>query len=300
MDIDRLASFVRVAEAGSLSAAGAALGVPQPTLTRHIAELEASLGARLLHRTGRGVVPTEAGRLALERARAMLAEAERMRAEVTAEQRSPSGPVSLAMLASVAEYLVPPLFARVRAEFPGIRVRVREGFSTQVEAWLAAGEVDLGIFNTTHRQGAGAGADRLGSSRLVRAGTAGAALAPTEPLRSLEGRALILPAAGNNIRRAVEEACARLGFGLRVIFELDSVRSIRDLAAAGVGWTVLPEHAVRDQVAAGRLRAALLRDPVLRQQIVLAPTRRRPSSPAVLAVLRLAREVSRGAARLAD
>lgn len=293
MDLARLMSFVRVIEAGSLSSAGASLGVSQPTLTRHLAELEQTLGAPLLHRTGRGVVPTEAGQRALARARSILAEAERMRAEVASERRSPSGPVSLGMLASVAEALIPTLVPRIQASFPGIRLRVREGFSVQVEAWLATGEVDLGVFNTARAVRAGAAAENLLSSTLVLIGPPDARLGTSEPLRSLNGRDLILPATGNNIRRSVEDACARIGFAPNVVFELDSVNSIRRLVSAGVGWSVLPEHAVVEQMGAGKLKAAKLREPHLVQHILLAPTKRRQPSSAVQAVMRLVRDVAR-------
>nr|WP_302474460.1 LysR substrate-binding domain-containing protein [Roseococcus sp. MDT2-1-1] len=271
------------------------LGVSQPTLTRHLGELEQSLGAPLLHRTGRGVVLTEAGRRALTRARSALLEIERMRAEVTSERQSPSGPVSLGMLASVAERLIPALVLQVQASFPDIRLRVREGFSAQVEAWLASGEVDLGIFNTARAARRGA-FEPLFSSPLLLVGPPNAQLNSVEPLRVLEGRGLILPATGNNIRRTVEEACARIHVMPQVIFELDSIHSIRRLVAAGVGWSLLPEHAVIEQAANGQLKVARIREPALIQHILLAPTRRWQPSSAAKAVMRIVREVGRAVA----
>lgn len=73
-----LALFVRVAETGSFSRAGRELGYAQPTVSRMIGGLEARLGVKLLLRTTRQVVPTEAGLLLLDRARALLTDVEDM------------------------------------------------------------------------------------------------------------------------------------------------------------------------------------------------------------------------------
>lgn len=73
-----LALFVRVAETGSFSRAGRELGYAQPTVSRMIGGLEARLGVKLLLRTTRQVVPTEAGTMLLERARGVLADVEDM------------------------------------------------------------------------------------------------------------------------------------------------------------------------------------------------------------------------------
>ncbi len=64
--------FVRVVETGSFSKAALALGTTQPTATKAVAEAERHLGARLLHRSTRGVTPTEAGALYYERCKAIL------------------------------------------------------------------------------------------------------------------------------------------------------------------------------------------------------------------------------------
>ncbi len=91
MDLRQLRYFVAIAEAGSLSAAADGLGVAQSALSRHLAGLEHGLGARLFDRGRRGVSPTGAGALLLGRARAILAEIEATRAELTAGRGSCAG-----------------------------------------------------------------------------------------------------------------------------------------------------------------------------------------------------------------
>lgn len=287
MELERLRSFLRVAEAGSLTRACAAANTAQSTLTRHIAELERELGGRLFHRTGRGVVLTELGELVLPRFRWMVAEMDQVAADLRARSRSPTGLVTLGMLASVAELILPTLLGRVRAQFPGIRIRVQEGFSVQVEEWLARGEVDIGVFNTTRRRGP-EGARRLFEAILALVGPAGGEpLSPEVPAEALAGRDLILPGPANNVRRLVQESCARRDIELNVVLELDSVRAIKALVAAGLGWTVLPEHAVAVEVKERRLQAARLVRPRLSQTIVIAATRQRPPGLAAREIERL-------------
>ena len=76
MDLKQLESFVRVAELGSFTRAGIALGVQQPLLSRHVRQLEVELRQNLLDRNGRGVTLTEAGRVLLEHAKGILHQVE--------------------------------------------------------------------------------------------------------------------------------------------------------------------------------------------------------------------------------
>ncbi|MEV4259484.1 LysR family transcriptional regulator, partial [Spirillospora sp. NPDC049652] len=74
MEIRLLGYVVAIAEEGSVSAAARRLHLTQPTLSRQLRDLERELGTRLFEREGRGLVPTEAGRALLRRARVILAE----------------------------------------------------------------------------------------------------------------------------------------------------------------------------------------------------------------------------------
>ena len=75
--MDRIAAvqlFIRVAETGSFSRAAEELGITQPTATKAVAAIEQRLGARLLHRSTRGVTTTEAGQLYYERCKTIARE----------------------------------------------------------------------------------------------------------------------------------------------------------------------------------------------------------------------------------
>src|SRR5262245_60445739 len=108
-----LRAFASVAEHGSLTRSAAALGVAQSMLSRQISALEADAGARLFHRTGRGVVLTELGARLLPRAKAMLEDAEALLSDLRDELTSPVGTVDLAVVPA-ARPLVAQLVARLR------------------------------------------------------------------------------------------------------------------------------------------------------------------------------------------
>ena len=98
--LDRLTGmevFTKVASAGSLSAAGRAMGISQTMVTKHIAALEARLGVKLFHRTTRRLSITEAGRNYLETSERILSDIEAADSAVAADRFEPTG-ISTAMM----------------------------------------------------------------------------------------------------------------------------------------------------------------------------------------------------------
>lgn len=118
-------SFVAVLDAGSVMGAARALHAQQPTLSRHIAELESQLDAPLFERTGRGVVPTAAALAIADAARAMQAAAERLSGALAASQHDAAhGTVRVTTSQVAAAWLLPPVLAALQQAEPGIAVEV--------------------------------------------------------------------------------------------------------------------------------------------------------------------------------
>ena len=115
-------SFLAVAETGSLSAAARVLGLSQPTLGRHIADLEVSLGLPLFTRAPRGLVPTEAALDLLPHAQAMRDAAARLHLAAAGREASLSGAVRLTASRIVSHYILPPMLAGLRRAEPGIEI----------------------------------------------------------------------------------------------------------------------------------------------------------------------------------
>jgi LysR family transcriptional regulator, nitrogen assimilation regulatory protein len=147
MDFISLRTFVSAAELGSLSRAATSLGMAQSALSRQITALEAELGGRLFLRTGRGMQLTELGLSMAPRARALLSDAEVMAQEAQSLSSTPRGQVNVGIIPYLAHPLTSQLYSAVHQQFPGIRLRLYEGYSGEIEDWLSAGKIDMGLSN---------------------------------------------------------------------------------------------------------------------------------------------------------
>ena len=141
-DWNLIKSFVAVAETGSLSAAARRLAASQPTLGRHIGELEAALGVTLFRRGRRGYELTEAGSTLYERGRAVSEQANAFSLLALGSVEAIEGTVRIAASEVVAAFVLPGMMARLGEEEPGIEVEIVA--SNQVENLLRR-DADIAI-----------------------------------------------------------------------------------------------------------------------------------------------------------
>lgn len=117
-------SFLAALEHGSLLAAARHLRASQPTIGRHIAELESQLGCVLFERTGRGLLPTEMARQLAEAARAMEKSAHQLARAAAGQEDDAAGTVRISASQPVACYLLPPVLAQMRLALPQVQVEL--------------------------------------------------------------------------------------------------------------------------------------------------------------------------------
>ena len=117
-------SFLAVLEKGSLLAASRHLQLSQPTIGRHVAELESQLGLVLFDRNGRGLLPTEAAYHLAESARIMQSGADQLARNVMGADLGASGTVRITASQPVSCYVLPPLLAQMRLSLPDIQVEL--------------------------------------------------------------------------------------------------------------------------------------------------------------------------------
>ncbi|MGZ5872580.1 MAG: LysR family transcriptional regulator [Bradyrhizobium sp.] len=125
--LDRLTGlevFAKVASAGSLSAAGRAMGMSQTMVTKHIAALETRLGVKLFHRTTRRLSITEAGRNYLEASERILAEIEAANASVAADRVEPRGLLRLSAPVAFGTRQIAALLAEFTARHPLVTIEL--------------------------------------------------------------------------------------------------------------------------------------------------------------------------------
>jgi len=117
-------SFLAALDHGSLLGAARALGTTQPTVGRHIAELEAQLDVVLFERTGRGLLATEAALRLAGPARAMEAGAHQLARQASDAEEGISGTVRLSASQPVACFVLPPILAQMRLTLPEVQVEL--------------------------------------------------------------------------------------------------------------------------------------------------------------------------------
>lgn len=281
MDLRRLSYFVEACDRGSLTAASLAIDVAQPALSRQIRELEREMGVELLHRTGRGVTPTYAGRALLDGARRLLAESERLREDVRALAGATGGEAVIGMPPTVGRVLTVPLTRAIAARHPDLSLRIMEGFSgTMLEA-LQAGRIDLAILYENPRI-ALVIAEPIVEEELVVVGAAcdtRLAEDATPDLAQIATYPLVLPSAHHSLRQFVVRRAQEQGVRLPVQFEIDSLDSMLALVAEGLALTILPAVAVARDANRERLRTRQIAGGLSRQLLIATAARRPGGMP---------------------
>lgn len=296
MDLRQLRALVTVAEAGSVTRAAQLLHVVQPSISRQIASLERELGVHLFERTPDGMRPTPDCELLLVRARRILAELERARAEIRPEDADVAGIVTVGLLGSVERLLAGPLVAAVAAQHPGIELRLATAYSGHLQEWLDAGDLDMSLlYNLTTTQSVRV--HPLLRDQLWAVAPTDAGLTADEPidLSTVLEQPFIMPVAGaHGLRLLLDEAVVACGAEPRIAAQANTMSLQTELVCAGHGWTILPAAGIAHDVAAGRLCAAPISDPEIVRSVGLALPRTGATPAAVRSVaaelLRLVRD----------
>ncbi len=291
-DLSRLNIFISVAKSGSLKAASMALGIPQPAISRQIARLEADCKGRLFDRTGRGMVLTELGARTLPLVERVLSEADLLTESINNTGGEPFGDVRIGILPSLYRYVAVPLFFKMRERHSGIRLQFFEGSSGQIDNWLVAGMLDLGL---PYRYGPSTApeGEPIISADSCLIGSAGDWLTskPTVPFSALNELPLILPSAPSGVRSTLDKLARKQGIKLNIVVEADSTQLQATITALGGAYTVLPRLAVTDALNRGELQAAQIIEPTIVRHITLALTSAHPPSHATRTVATELRKV---------
>lgn len=270
MDLRQLKTFRAVAELGSLSKAADRLHVAQPALSRQIKLLEHDLKTPLFTRHGRGMVPTEAGRLLFEKTTGLVRRLEQAREDVLAVAGVPAGRVVVGLVPTVSAALSARIAREVIDRYPGIALRLVDAYGGFLVDWLHRGEIDLALVygpaRSLHLEIEAMRSDALFAVAAPDAGLAGQA---SVTLTWLAAQPLVLPSAPHGLRLLLEARLAEAGLAPLVRVEADSWTALINVVSAGVGLTVLPRYAIADRLAAGQLLAVPI-VPQLTRELVLA------------------------------
>ncbi len=242
LELRHLRYLLAVTEHANFTRAAEDLHISQPTLSQQIKQLERTVGAQLLDRTGRTVRLTDAGQIYVHHARRVLrdlAAAERAVLDVADLSR---GHLRLAFTPTFTTYLIGPLAAELHTRHPGITLDVREMTQDHIEAGLLADELDLGIaFHRPHLPGITPTALFTETLTLV-IGTGRPGDGGQEPLpvRDLADRQLALLSGDFATRGHIDAYFTTHAVQPRIAVEANSIQVLTEIVRATTLATVLP------------------------------------------------------------
>lgn len=248
MNTEQLRAFIAVAEQGHLTDAAKRLGLAQPTLSRQLQALERELAVRLLVRTPRGMLLSDAGAHFLTHAREALEALRAGTTELDELSQNPRGTVALGTLPTVGAYLMPTLLQAFHKRHPAVRLRLAEGLPERLEDGVASGELDLAVLNLPVRRGELV-AQKLWQEDLVlvvpRGHPLGQTRRPVALATIIKEPVVVIPGAAGAL--AIAAACEERGVEPRITVETDNPESARRMVERGLGVALLPALMAREK-----------------------------------------------------
>ena len=261
LDVTRLRVLVAVARHGSVTAAAHALNYAQPSVSHHLARLEAETGTKLVQRAGRGIRLTDAGRLLAERGAEVIGRLDAAENELAVYSGLRTGRLRLAAFPSALGTIVPAAAALLHSQHPTVDLRLSEAEPPEALRMLRAGYVDVALIFRHEPEGeADLAAEIPGAREQVLL---------TEPVELILPVALdtqpVIPAAVTEVwpadlarfsghrwiagcdrcREHLLRQCAAAGFTPKIAFTTDDFVAVQALVAARLGVTLLPALALR-------------------------------------------------------
>lgn len=240
--------FLAVVEEGAITRAAERLHMSQPPLTVRLKTLEAELGVELLHRHGRGVEPTAAGRVFAERARRLLAEVHSTAEAVQSVGHGIRGHLTIAVGSSVAPSLLANLVGQLSSQAPEVSLTITDHNDAAVLDRVTHGEADAGLLHLTPLEAA-AHARTLETAVAAREPLVAvlredhpAAATERADLSVLTGEPLIAPsrASAPGLHAQVLATWRANGGDDERVRETDSTTTMLALVEAGLGMTIMP------------------------------------------------------------
>jgi molybdate transport repressor ModE-like protein len=278
LDLARLRVLAAVARTGSITAAARELHYSQPSVSHHIARLEAETGAKLLQRVGRGVRLTQTGQLLAERAMEIIGRVDSAAAELSAHVGLNAGKVRLAGFSSAMSTLVPAAAAALATTHPGLELNLTDTHPPEALRLLRAGNVDVAVifrFDESVPEEDGIRLQHLLDDPTY--------LVTPEPSGSLVTHRDSRWIAGcQRCRGHLLDLCARDGFTPNIAYSTDDMVAMQAMVVAGLGVTTIPGLALRAHRAAG-IHAT--RIPASTRHVYAATYGEPPDPPATTALL---------------
>jgi LysR family transcriptional regulator, hydrogen peroxide-inducible genes activator len=253
MNLRDLRYFVALADTKHFGKAAERSYVSQPTLSAQIKKLENYLGVQLIERQPRRVTLTESGAKILPLARRVLQESDEIISLARNEHDPLSGKLKLALIPTIGPYLLPLVTRKLRKQLPQLKLMLYEYQTQPLLERLRSGEIEIGIL-ALPVQLDGLEVAELYDEAFTVALPNNHALSkrPAIKLDDLNGETVLLLEDGHCLRDQALDVCNRVDVKESDDYRATSLETLRQMVAAGLGITLLPELATRGPFGSGQ------------------------------------------------
>jgi DNA-binding transcriptional LysR family regulator len=295
-DLTTLRLFVAAVDTGSLTAGAERLDISLAAASKRIAELEAHVGAPLLERSKRGVVPTDSGLTLMPHAVEMVSRLEQLALAMGDVKRGTGGHLRLWANTSAFGGFLPGLLARYAQAHPGVVFDLEDAISEDAVRAVARGTAELAVIGeNTPAEGLQTlvcHVDELvlmlpASHALVAAARDGSTV-PAVPLHTLLGHDLVAFGRSTSLTRQLAAAAEAAHRPLRIRAQVRSFDAMARMVSAGLGLAVLPREGALPYVRALGMVLAPISGMRCERRLLLAMRERDLLTPAAQAFVRMA------------
>jgi LysR family nitrogen assimilation transcriptional regulator len=292
LDLKQMRYFEAVVRHKSFSQAALKLFIAQPALGFQVRKLEEELGVQLLIRNTRGVEPTEAGLLFLEKAKKILGEVELAKREMADLSGPLRGRISIGITPTIASILALPLLERCRKDLPMVTINLVEDLGSVMTEWLLLDRLDMALaFSVPPTLGLSAKTLVEDHAYFICKAEPGAQTMKPISFEEITSHPLILASSPNRLRQFVEDEARARKLELNVCLEVQAPATILNLVENGFGSTVMSIVAVRPLLGKGLLSARPIVDPEISYPLSLVRSDSNPLSNAEAALQEIIEEL---------
>ncbi|NNC98824.1 MAG: LysR family transcriptional regulator [Gammaproteobacteria bacterium] len=283
MEISALQAFICVARHESFSKASEQMHLTQPAVSKRVATLEQQLGTLLFNRINRQISLTEAGQQLLPKAQELVIQAEDMQRFASNLHEDISGTLSIAISHHIGLHRMPPMLSAFNRRHPDVKLDIRFEDSEQALSLVERGDIEFAVITLPSELPANLNGEVAWCDKLQIVFGAGHGLQSRQSvsLAELADYPCVLPTAETETHKIMQREFARAGLSMKVQMSTNNLQSLKMLAVAGIGWSLLPETMLDDQLRVLDLQRKLTRD------LGLVAHRRRSLSNAAQAMRQL-------------
>jgi DNA-binding transcriptional LysR family regulator len=298
MNLKQLEVFLAVVETSSFSRASEATFITQSTVSQHISSLEAEFDLKLLDRTRKNVLPTEAGKLLLTYARQIVSKVREVPLAMKRLQGLEDTVIKIGASNIPGSYLIPAILPLFTGRYPGVSLTVLQGDSLETLVRLKEEEIEVGIIGTLFED-KNIDFHPLGQDKIVLVVKGDHRWTGGKPilLKEMLTERFIIREAGSGTDKTVHEALTRAGIRpdqIKIQASLGSNEAVKQAVRNGMGAAFISEISIANELAHGEMAVVRIRGLIISRFFYLIRRRKRDLSPPARAFVDFLKEMYEG------